>query len=329
MDSEEERNDEFGDDLWGCGNPHTRACTDASDGSDFTPAQLQIMKSQTLDRAAPLPEGVRDVQWQPPKSTGLKHSAPIFQTETDAAGGLRMTSVGLSGNNCHFRSWQEDNGVASTFASETVVKDVDGEQRMVSIGSTAAASSSFFSPRNTSVSSHTSALAHLREVKRLSLRSTDSTDSSKVSKDDDGPALEGAAFAPSSPRQPSSELRRPSPGTAGDSTQKIGYARPCDRAEGNDESPMGNSASASPSAINAHDPPTSPTPRRPSDSPRSSSRARPGRSLSLKVWEGGNGRKGVTCCLVSFLLQCSRRCVCRGGIGSIGQHKPTCRWCFW
>lgn len=297
-------NDVFGDDIWGADDLQTRSRTDASEGSDFTPAQLKMMKTQTLDQAAPLPKGVRDVQWQPPTATGLAHSAPIFQTEADAAGGLRMTSVGLSGSNCHFRSWQEDNGVARTFASETVIKEVDGEERIVSIGSTkaAAASCSFISPRNTSVAPDPLVLEHLREVKRLSLRSNDSTDSSKLSKDGDSPVRECATSAPSSPRQPSPALRRPSTGAGSDSTQEIGCSLPFARAEGNDESPTGNIdiASASLSTIDARDLATSPTPRRPSGSPSSSCtrKPRPGRSLSPKVWEDGNGRKRVP---VAFL----------------------------
>lgn len=105
--------------------------TDETDGSDFTPEQLKRMTRRISAEGAPLPGGVRDVNWEAPTSTGLEHSAPIFETEADTKGGVRLTSKGINDNNCHYRSWQEDNGVARTFALKSVVKNVDGETRTV------------------------------------------------------------------------------------------------------------------------------------------------------------------------------------------------------
>ena len=283
---------EFGDDLWGADCSLVRACTDVSDESDFTPAQLKIMKSKTLDQAAPLPKGVRDVGWQPPTSTGLHHSAPIFETESDTRGRLRMTSVGLSASNCHFRSWQEDNGIADSFGAEKVLKNVDGEKRIVSIGCVKASAGpgALLSPRTTDV------LTHLKEIKRLSMRSNDSTDtcnSSKPSQEGDSPVQEGDAAGSSSTdadgsaQQLSTAPLRPSTGAASDSTQETGCAQSSAQTRGGNESPVGSSASPSMSMNDASDQQTSPTPRRPSDSVASSRarQPRPGRSRSTKVWE--------------------------------------------
>ncbi|CAN0182798.1 unnamed protein product [Ectocarpus sp. 8 AP-2014] len=128
--------EEMADNLWGTGQRDFRAVTggtEASNGSDFTPEQLAVMRKRFSVQGMPLPDGVEDVKWQPPVSTGLEHSSAIFNTISDQEGVLRRSSAGLNVDNCHFRSWQEDNGVAKTFASDTVVKDVDGVKRSVAI----------------------------------------------------------------------------------------------------------------------------------------------------------------------------------------------------
>ncbi|CAM9530573.1 unnamed protein product, partial [Ectocarpus sp. 6 AP-2014] len=128
--------EEMADDLWGTSHRDFRAVTggtEASNESDFTPEQLAVMRKRFSVEGMPLPDGVEDVEWQPPVSTGLQHSSAIFNTTSDQEGVLRLSSAGLNVDNCHFRSWQEDNGVAKTFASDTVVKDVDGVKRSVAI----------------------------------------------------------------------------------------------------------------------------------------------------------------------------------------------------
>ncbi|CAM9807121.1 unnamed protein product [Ectocarpus sp. 12 AP-2014] len=128
--------EEMADNFRGTGQRDFRAVTggtEASDGSDFAPAQLAAMRKRVSAQGMPLPAGVEDVEWQPPASTGLEHSSAIFNTISDQEGVLRRSSAGLNVDNCHFRSWQEDNGVAKTFASDTVVKDVDGVKRSVTI----------------------------------------------------------------------------------------------------------------------------------------------------------------------------------------------------
>ncbi|CAM9090510.1 unnamed protein product [Ectocarpus sp. 4 AP-2014] len=128
--------EEVEDNLWGTSQRDVRAVTggtEASDVSDFTPAQLVAMRNRVSLQGMPLPDGVEDVEWQPPASTGLEHSSAIFDTVSDQEGVLRRSSAGFNVDNCHFRSWQEDNGAAKAFASDTVVKDVDGVKRSVTI----------------------------------------------------------------------------------------------------------------------------------------------------------------------------------------------------
>lgn len=133
-------NDGFGDESWGDDplNFQTRRSVDISDatseGSDYSPEQLAMIGRRISTHSAPLPRGVADIRWQAPESTGLQHSSPIFQTETDDRGTLRVSKKGLESDNCHFRSWQEDNGVATTFASKRVTKVVDGHRMTVAIG---------------------------------------------------------------------------------------------------------------------------------------------------------------------------------------------------
>lgn len=134
-----EWNDGFGDGDWGGDLPNLGERpdvekTDASEGSDFSPAQLAIIGRRFSTNAAPLPKGVEDIEWQPPTLTGLQHSDPIFETELDKRGTLCVSSKGFSSNNCHFRSWQEANGTVATFATETVEKEVDGHRMTVAIG---------------------------------------------------------------------------------------------------------------------------------------------------------------------------------------------------
>lgn len=133
-------NDEFGDESWGDDplNFQARRSVDisnaTSEGSDYSPVQLAMIRRRISTHSAPLPRGVADIQWQAPESTGLQHSSPIFQTETDNRGTLRVSKKGFESDNCHFRSWQEDNGVAATFASKRVTKVVDGHRMTVAIG---------------------------------------------------------------------------------------------------------------------------------------------------------------------------------------------------
>eukprot|EP00752_Nemacystus_decipiens_P009796 g8745.t1 len=132
-------NDGAGEESWGGDllDFPARPCadaTDASEGSDFSPAQLAMIERRISVHASPLPEGVKDIDWQAPQATGLQHSSPIFETERDKRGTIRISSGGITPNNCHFRSWQEDNGVAAAFASDTVEKEVDGRKMTVAIG---------------------------------------------------------------------------------------------------------------------------------------------------------------------------------------------------
>lgn len=112
----------------------TNATDATSDGSEFSPEDLAIIHRKMPTNGAPLPKGVQAVKWQPPQETGLQHSSPIFETERDIKGALRVSGKGFISDNCHFRSWQEANGVAATFASETVEKEVDGHRMTVAIG---------------------------------------------------------------------------------------------------------------------------------------------------------------------------------------------------
>ena len=107
--------------------------TEGTEGSDFTPSELARMNRKTSHRTAPLPRGVPDVRWEPPVATGLENSSAIFQTESDERGRLLLSGEGLSETNRHFRSWQEDNGVAGAFAQGTVEKEVDGKTMRVAV----------------------------------------------------------------------------------------------------------------------------------------------------------------------------------------------------
>eukprot|EP00903_Cladosiphon_okamuranus_P013358 g12450.t1 len=128
----------WGDDLLDFTHRLRTDGTDAtSEGSDFSPAQLAAIGRRRSTSSAPLPKGVKGVSWQPPSSTGLEHSYPIFETECDKRGALRVSAKGFTSDNCHFRTWQEDNGVAATFASETVEKEVDGQRLTVAIDASA------------------------------------------------------------------------------------------------------------------------------------------------------------------------------------------------
>lgn len=124
------------DEAWGAEDTDMRrltCCSDGTDDSDFTPTQLVMMKRKGSEKTAPLPKGVKDVHWQPPVATGLDNSIAIFQTEADEKGVLLLSSEGISESNSHFRSWQEDNGVAESFASKTVEKEVDGKRITVAV----------------------------------------------------------------------------------------------------------------------------------------------------------------------------------------------------
>lgn len=101
MDNVEENDglggESWGDDLLDFKHRHSTDGTDArSEGSDFSPAQLAMMGRRMSAEAAPLPKGVKDVSWQPPSSTGLQQSSPIFETEYDKRGNLRISGKGLT-----------------------------------------------------------------------------------------------------------------------------------------------------------------------------------------------------------------------------------------
>lgn len=184
--------------------------------------------------SAPLPRGVTDINWQAPRSTGLQHSSPIFETESDDKGSLRISGKGLTSDNCHFRSWQEDNGVAATFATETVVKEVDGHRMTVAIGRGRRASnrtSSFLGavPRTSTVTLESSGAAdpdieRLRSLRRCSSEGEESRCDSAAELERGvaaGPSLpptdDSSPSEVSSPRRPadgvaSSHSRQPRPG---------------------------------------------------------------------------------------------------------------------
>lgn len=129
-------NDAFGNELWGAEDANMRlanCCSDATDESDFTPAELAMMKRKRSNKTAPLPKGVKDVQWQPPVATGLDNSDAIFQTEAGERGVLLLSGEGINENNSHFRSWQEDNGTAKSFGSKKIEKEVDGKRITVAV----------------------------------------------------------------------------------------------------------------------------------------------------------------------------------------------------
>lgn len=107
------------------------------------------MNRKPSTKTPPLPMGVKDAQWQPPVAAGLEHSSEIFQTEADERGMLVLSEEGTSESNWHFRTWQEDNGVAGTVASKTVEKDVDGKRITVSITSEASRLSNRLARANT------------------------------------------------------------------------------------------------------------------------------------------------------------------------------------
>eukprot|EP00752_Nemacystus_decipiens_P002041 g1956.t1 len=125
----------FEDETWGGENSSMGLtdCSDETDQSDFTPGELALMRRKRSTKTAPLPKGVDDVKWQPPVATGLDNSTAIFQTKDDGRGMLTLSSEGISENNNHFRRWQEDNGIAKSFASRTVEKEVDGKRITVAV----------------------------------------------------------------------------------------------------------------------------------------------------------------------------------------------------
>lgn len=104
-------------------------CPSDSDDVDFTPAQLAAIRRNMGQDPAPLPPGVEDVPWRAPSESGLDHSAAIFNVKQDSQG--ELTWAGLNKNQEHFRSWQQDNGIAATFGSAEVKKCVDGTDMMV------------------------------------------------------------------------------------------------------------------------------------------------------------------------------------------------------
>lgn len=321
MDNEE-KNERLGDASWGAGllNGHDRTCTDATDttseGSDFTPEQVARMGRSISSHAVPLPEGVQDVQWQPPVLAGLGHSNPIFETISDNRGILRVSTKGLDTDNCHFRSWQEDNGVAATFASGKVEKVVDGQRMTVAIGSFASGkvekevggrritevisrgsrremvcrlSSSVAIQRTSIVHSETRAdrpdFERLRALRRSSSEGEESLDSNLVLEEGGaaGPPSLPSTDAPTNQYIQSSTPRRPSEDAVSDLERNS-----CARKEESDGIlPVEEVAAVSPSfsstdAFNQNMPPM---PQRPMDGVVSSHarQPRPGRSLFSKV----------------------------------------------
>lgn len=310
-------NGDFGDEMWGADNLKTRFtdCTDATDGtggSDFTPSELAMLNMRKLsNQAAPLPEGVQDVHWQPPVSTGLENSAAIFATELDAKGEVVVSSEGISESNCHFRSWQEDNGVASTFASMTVEKDVDGQQRTVAVANPTSALASRFV--RASATRPSSADVDLRETKSLldssvamtpdfqgvrTLRRCSSAqehvreDRKPGGKIGDGGPLpeEGAAAGPSLPPVDGASQKDVSQTPQGPSAEAASESTPdCCAQPGGESTTLasggavgGRPSSSTTVAPNRMMPPM---PRRPSNGVASShpQEPRPGRSLATQV----------------------------------------------
>lgn len=121
------------DDLWGNGRVDSGASTTTahpSDASDVTPALSEMIRRRISSEVALLPHGVRAAAgWQAPSTNGLENSATILNTEADDQGNVRLSYKGLNLDHYHFRSWQDDHGVAGTIASETGVEDVDGVRR--------------------------------------------------------------------------------------------------------------------------------------------------------------------------------------------------------
>lgn len=301
MDNVEE-NGGFGDESWGGDllNFEDGACPDAaeavdacSDGSDFSPAQLAIMERSVSAHAAPLPKGVEDVEWQPPRMSGLKHSSPIFETERDERGTLRISSPGLSSSNCHFRSWQEDNGVAANFASETVEKEVDGQRMTVAVrrglrGSMVPSSSDTILLQTTA-GPQSGPGAAVSEIERLrALRRKSSLDGEELGFDSRALGERDAA-GPSPPsidvsnQEKTPPITRHHPAGAESNLERTN----CAQANKSDESRPVEEVAASPSlastrALN-HSMPL--LPKRPVDGVATSHarQPRPGRSLSPKV----------------------------------------------
>lgn len=258
--------------------------TDESDGSDFTPAQLEMMKRKISGGGVPLPGGVQDVQWEAPRSTGLEHSDAIFETEADTKGGIRLTSKGINNNNCHYRSWQEDNGVAKSFACRSVVKNVDGRSRTVLISP----GTSMRLPKGSTIAPMTSSL-------RTMVRSSPTASSAKESgQEDNTVAGEGQAadrlslprdgpdkHTPSVPLHPSADVVSDAANeNSGAQFRSNVGSLAC---KGNATGPSCSSTTGPAEDIII----ISPRPRRPSTSPASSTchgqRPHPGRSLSTKV----------------------------------------------
>lgn len=275
----------FEDELWEFDDPRGRMrtltnATGEADGSDFIPAQLEMMKRNTTTEVAPLPRGVRHVQWQPPRETGLEHSAPIFETEAGVAGGSCVTTKRINKNNCHCRSWQENNGVAETFAVKSVEKDVDGETRTVLI-----------SPGISMRTSARSVMAVIASDLKSMVRSSP-TNSSAEESGDEGQNAEGrraVACAMSSPTdEPKKDTpsfpRHPSEDAVNEATNGKHHSG-SNTSEGSLTCGKNVSESSCPSTTGLTDDVISPTPRRPSGSSASCHRQRPspGRSLSEKV----------------------------------------------
>lgn len=256
-----------------------RGGTGETDESDFTPAQLELMKHNNTTQAAPLPQGVRDIQWKPPTLTGLEHSTPIFETESNMEEGSLVTSKKINGNNCHFRSWQEDNGVATTFASKRVEKNVDGQTRTVLI-----------SPAISMRMSMGSVMAVMESDLRSKLRSSPSDSSAEESGEEDGvDAGQGnVARAILSPAdKPNNRtpliLRRPSADAVSDAAEAIKCTQP-NTIDADLVIQSTANGSPCPSTTGSTEG-TSPIPRRPTGESKGNQRQqqRPGRSLSTKV----------------------------------------------
>lgn len=289
MDNKDKNDGELGNETWGAERwkADSRASRDGTgvsseEGSEFSPAELEMMRRNISELRAPLPQGVQEIEWQAPRCSGLQHSSPIFETEHHARGVLGLTSRTFTSNNCHFRSWQEDNGVAETFATETAEKVVDGCRMTVAV----CRSSTIQPTSSVPVSSGASEdIGCLRALRRSSSEGNDSRiDRSEL--ETGAPRPSPLPSTDASDQNMPSMPRRPSEDTA--------VARVLERTSdcAHDKTSDGNlpvdgvTASLSLPSTDALNPKVSSMPHRPQDGVASSlaRQPRPGRSLSSKVY---------------------------------------------
>lgn len=101
-----------------------------TDDSDSVLPNPELIKRSLQRTTLPLPTGVNDIGWKAPDESGLRHSAPIFETKIQD-NGLRKTVVNATQS--HFREWQEDNGTAAAIGTTKLEQVVDGETMAVHV----------------------------------------------------------------------------------------------------------------------------------------------------------------------------------------------------